>query len=315
MAKPNHLKTIHLLIMVLILTAGPAQAITPEKIPDTGELPIITPIQTTNTLSTTNPLPTLIPPLTQLPPPFPPLTAPLTPLTPLPAATQSQTPMHTSTSTARINPFPSLAISPVPTGPTTLPTPSLSTPNTITLPIQAPAGQLAFSPLFHSTLNSRTLPSLLFTVDTPQTKCPRRAATLSAILPGLGQAYNQKYWKIPIVYAALGTSSYMIYSNNQQYSRYRDAYIARTDGDTATISTLPYTTENIRLRREYYRRNLELSVIITAGLYVLNILDAVVDAHLFHFDVSDDLTLNMTPEYKALTNRQYQATLNLKLSF
>lgn len=161
-----------------------------------------------------------------------------------------------------------------------------------------------------------------YTTVTPQKKdttlylhSPKKAARLSALLPGLGQAYNKKYWKIPVVYAALGTSTYFIINNNQEYQKYRNAYIARTDNDSTTVTSLRFTTENIRLRREYYHRNLELSVIITAGLYILNIVDAAVDAHLFYFDVSDDLSVRLQPEVRSFTPGRYNGGIKISLSF
>ncbi|MCF8331016.1 MAG: hypothetical protein K9H84_01045 [Bacteroidales bacterium] len=148
-----------------------------------------------------------------------------------------------------------------------------------------------------------------------QLHSPKKAARLSAILPGLGQAYNKKYWKIPVIYAALGTSTYFIINNNREYKKYRNAYIARTDNDSTTVTSLRYTTENIRLRREYYHRNLEMSVIITAGLYILNIVDAAVDAHLFYFDVSDDLSVRLQPEVRGFAPGSYNGGIKISLSF
>ncbi|MFW6019993.1 MAG: DUF5683 domain-containing protein [Bacteroidales bacterium] len=128
---------------------------------------------------------------------------------------------------------------------------------------------------------------------------PKKAARLSAMLPGLGQAYNEKYWKIPVVYAALGTSTYFIINNNKEYKKYKKAYIARTDNDSSTVTSLKFTTENIKLRRDYYRRNLELSIVATVGIYVLNIVDATVDAHLFDFNVNENLSMRIEPEVNA----------------
>ncbi|MGM0613726.1 MAG: DUF5683 domain-containing protein [Bacteroidota bacterium] len=135
--------------------------------------------------------------------------------------------------------------------------------------------------------------------DTTKKQSPKKAARLSAMLPGLGQAYNEKYWKIPVVYAALGTSTYFIINNNKEYKKYKNAYIARTDNDSTTVTSLKFTTDNIKLRRDYYRRNLELSIVITAGIYVLNIVDAAVDAHLFDFNVNENLSMRIEPQANA----------------
>ncbi len=146
----------------------------------------------------------------------------------------------------------------------------------------------------------------------PQEHSPKAAGIASAIIPGLGQAYNKKYWKIPIIYAGLATAGYFIYYNYTIYTNFQEAYRLRGDGDTATnLSSFDVwyitSTETIYLDgyessqlselSNIYRRNGDLSVIIAAGIYALNIIDAVVDAHLFEFDVSDDLSLNIQPFY------------------
>lgn len=119
---------------------------------------------------------------------------------------------------------------------------------------------------------------------------PSKAAFYSAILPGLGQAYNKKYWKIPIVYGALGTGVYSYLSNNTKYHRYRDAYISRLSGysndDLANL-------DNDRLisGQKFYQKNRDLSLLITVGIYVLNIVDANIDAHLIQFNVNENLSL------------------------
>jgi hypothetical protein len=127
---------------------------------------------------------------------------------------------------------------------------------------------------------------------------PWRAGAYAAILPGLGQAYNQKYWKIPIVYASLAVSGFFIYYNGNWYSDLKNAYIYRTDGDSLTIDTqyADYLTDDAVLSAADQVKNwMDISIIITSAIYLLNIIDAVVDAHLYGFDVSDDLTLNISP--------------------
>jgi len=126
----------------------------------------------------------------------------------------------------------------------------------------------------------------------------RLAALYSAVLPGLGQAYNEKYWKIPIVYGALGTSGYFIYYWYDFYDELRDAYIARTDTDPLTIDEqyayIP--ADEILLQYvETSKRYLDLMVVVTFAVYSLNIIDAIVDAHLYHFDVSDDISMQFGP--------------------
>ncbi len=126
---------------------------------------------------------------------------------------------------------------------------------------------------------------------------PRKATIMSACLPGLGQIYNRKYWKVPVIYAGLGGAGYAIGFNNSYYQDYRSAYIARTDGDSTTIDPFigHYTESNLLDLRNYYRHNLELSVIIISFVYILNIVDAAVDAHLYDFDISNDLSMSFQP--------------------
>ncbi|MGB6268865.1 MAG: DUF5683 domain-containing protein [Olleya sp.] len=125
---------------------------------------------------------------------------------------------------------------------------------------------------------------------------PSRAAFYSAILPGLGQAYNGKYWKIPIVYAALGTGIYFYVDNNKQYNRVRDAYKRRLGGFEDDEFQGRLTDDGLREAQKNLRRNKELSLLVTVGIYALNIIDANVDAHLLQYDINDDLSLK--PHYK-----------------
>ncbi len=145
---------------------------------------------------------------------------------------------------------------------------------------------------------------------------PKKAALYSALLPGLGQAYNKKYWKIPIVYAVGGLMGYFIIDNNRQYKRYKNAYATRLDGDETTIDAFvdTYSDEDLRLLKNYYRRNRDLSYIVAGMVYVLNIVDASVDAHLFYFNVNDDLSLKISPAFNPHP-QNYFAGVNLKMNF
>jgi hypothetical protein len=149
---------------------------------------------------------------------------------------------------------------------------------------------------------------------------PSRAAFYSAILPGLGQAYNKKYWKIPIVYAALGTGLYFYADNNKDYKRYRNAYKSRLAGfyddelwgedDQGNPLTSPNISNDglIRAQRTL-RRNKEISLLVTIGIYALNIIDANVDAHLLQYNVDDNLALK--PHFNF---NEMDATTNLGLT-
>ncbi|WP_204335982.1 DUF5683 domain-containing protein [Leptobacterium flavescens] len=127
---------------------------------------------------------------------------------------------------------------------------------------------------------------------------PSKAAFYSAVLPGLGQAYNKSYWKIPIVYGALGTGIFFYIDNSNEYNRFRDAFKRRLAGFqddeffdiNGDMSGPDVSDQALQDAQETFQRNRELALIITVGLYVLNIIDANVDAHLKQFNIDDDLT-------------------------
>jgi Family of unknown function (DUF5683) len=119
---------------------------------------------------------------------------------------------------------------------------------------------------------------------------PAKAAFYSAILPGLGQAYNKKYWKIPIVYGAIGVSLYYYIDSNQKYHQYRDAYKRRLEG--FTDDEFSYLDEDRLISaQKFYQRNRDLSALFVVGFYVLNIIDANVDAALIQFNVNENLSM------------------------
>jgi hypothetical protein len=127
---------------------------------------------------------------------------------------------------------------------------------------------------------------------------PQKAAVLSAILPGLGQVYNKKYWKVPIVYIGFGTFAYFIQFNQQGYDKWKLAYIdIQEDGvlDMDLGYSFPLTIEQIDLTKNSYKRYRDLSIIGTAGFYILQIIDATVDAYLFDWDVNEDISLKIEP--------------------
>jgi len=144
---------------------------------------------------------------------------------------------------------------------------------------------------------------------------PRRAAIYSAILPGLGQAYNKKYWKIPVVYSIFAFMLFVVDDNNSKYQKFKEAYI---NYDKNPPDWLPsYMTKDlVKTRKDTFRRDRDLSIIVTAGFYLLNILDANVDAHMMDYDISDDLSLKIIPEYEKLYGYQKsKANTNFGLKF
>lgn len=119
---------------------------------------------------------------------------------------------------------------------------------------------------------------------------PAKAAFYSAVLPGLGQAYNKKYWKIPLVYAGLGTSLYFYLDNKNKYQDFRNTYKRRLEGYTDDKYSF---LDNSRLiaGQKFYQRNRDLSALFIVGFYVLNIIDANVDAALKQFNIDDKLSV------------------------
>mgnify|MGYP001813576501 FL=1 len=147
---------------------------------------------------------------------------------------------------------------------------------------------------------------------------PARAAFYSAVLPGLGQAYNKKYWKIPIVYAAIGTGVYFVVDNQQEYLRYQEAYKLRISGRPDEFDGTgdnPNISEDGLIRaQEVLKRNRDLALFITIGLYALNIIEANVDAHLDDRAFSRNLSVRPTLELNPFDN-QAIAGVNLKFDF
>jgi hypothetical protein len=136
---------------------------------------------------------------------------------------------------------------------------------------------------------------------------PRTATIRSAILPGLGQIYNRKYWKLPLVYGALGTTAGIYFFNIQTYKALRLAYIYKTDTFPANDVLIDPRFSNlsasaIKSYRNSYRQNIDYSVLFFILFWGLNVVDATVDAHLKAFDVNDNLSLQLKPGYSPMAN-------------
>ncbi len=147
---------------------------------------------------------------------------------------------------------------------------------------------------------------------------PRKAALYSAVLPGLGQIYNKKYWKPPIIYAGIGTLIYFIDHNNKYYKDLKQGLIHLND-------TIPYnlkyfdfelSKDQLQSGKDLYKRWRDLSIILTGGLYVLQIIDATVDAYLFDWNVGEDISLRIEPS-RIITPVPFQNSFGLRacLSF
>jgi len=141
---------------------------------------------------------------------------------------------------------------------------------------------------------------------------PSKAAFYSAVLPGLGQAYNKKYWKIPIVYAAIGTGIYFYIDNNNEYKRYRNAYKRRLAGFTDDEFYPSVSNDALIRAQKTLRRNKEISLLVTIGIYALNIIDANVDAHLLQFNVDENLAVK--PHFK-MNEMDASTNVGLTLGF
>jgi TM2 domain-containing membrane protein YozV len=134
---------------------------------------------------------------------------------------------------------------------------------------------------------------------------PAKAAFYSAVIPGLGQIYNKKYWKVPLALAAVGIPIYVYTVNDKEYNRIRDAFRIRLAGGTNDEFSNPdgtpsITTEGLERAQKASQRNKELSILITAALYVLQIIDANVDGHLSQFSVDRNLTFLPYMDYNTL---------------
>lgn len=136
---------------------------------------------------------------------------------------------------------------------------------------------------------------------------PRQAAIRSAALPGLGQIYNRKYWKLPLVYGAIGTTTGVLIFNINTYRKLRTAFQLISDSDPTNDSQIDPDFANlspgaIRSFRNSFRQNVDYSVLFLLLFWGLNVMDATVDAHLKTFDVSDDLSLHLKTGYSPIAN-------------
>ncbi|MGK7395113.1 MAG: DUF5683 domain-containing protein [Candidatus Cyclobacteriaceae bacterium M3_2C_046] len=152
-------------------------------------------------------------------------------------------------------------------------------------------------------------------IDTPLERLdPVKAALLSAVLPGLGQAYNGSYWKIPIVYGGLFALAATVQYFDYNYVKFRNVLLAEDDGNPNTVN--PYqdllNRRTIANALSSNRRNRDYFMIITSLFYLLNVVEAHVDAHLQDFDITDDLTFKVEPSIQNFAY-SYQLGISLKL--
>jgi len=154
-----------------------------------------------------------------------------------------------------------------------------------------------------------------------QTHSPVKATIYSMVLPGLGQIYNKKYWKLPIVYAGFGVFFYFASTYNKEYKKYREAYYYKLqypDGPPLEGNEYEqlYDEEFLLDAKNFYRRNRDFNYILSGLWYVLVIVDATVDAHLYTWEVDDDLSLKLEPQfYPGFNNYKTGGGLKLSLRF
>ena len=143
----------------------------------------------------------------------------------------------------------------------------------------------------------------------------RKAIVMSALMPGLGQVYNKKYWKVPLILGTLGGITYWGINNNKQYKFYSTNLLAENDDDASTINTTNYSSAQLITQKRYYRKYRDIAIMTGVLVYLVNMIDANVDAHLKTFDVSDDLSLHILPFSHFDFNSKMQAGLTLHLNF
>lgn len=141
--------------------------------------------------------------------------------------------------------------------------------------------------------------------DSLRKKRIRSVTRRAAILPGWGQISNRQAWKLPFVYAAIGIPAYLFFDNRNQYKSLREAYILKTDNDPTNDQLIPenfkaLSANSLKFYRDQFRRNVDYSVVAFIAAWGLNVVDATVFANLRDFDVSDDLSLKIAPQYNPL---------------
>jgi hypothetical protein len=169
-------------------------------------------------------------------------------------------------------------------------------------------------------------------------RSPKRASIYAALFPGLGQIYNKKYWKLPIVYGGYAGLIYVLGWNNNYYKDYYQGYMIVSQNSSASTlnseerlflnnlvknpsirldnpSTYTYIGTQLKSGKDFYRRNRDLTIICIAALHVLSIIDASVDANLFDFDISNDISMRIEPMPVNLGNQNLGMGLNLAIHF
>jgi hypothetical protein len=146
----------------------------------------------------------------------------------------------------------------------------------------------------------------LKSIKEPPKHSTTKAAVFSAVLPGLGQAYNKKYWKIPIIYAVFAVFGYFAMTYNKEFQTFKEAYIYIGG---------KYTQAQLKDGMDFYERNRDLNLILGGLWYILNIMEAYVDAHFFNYDISDDISMHISPSAVSIPASAFQPAPGIKISF
>lgn len=152
--------------------------------------------------------------------------------------------------------------------------------------------------------------------DSNEVHSPKKAAIMSAVIPGLGQIYNEKYWKAGLLYAAIGGMGYGLKWNIDRYKIYQQAYLSRIDNDSTNDALyFPGISDGkLKSDRNYYRENRDRLILGLGVLYALQIIDAHVDAHLREFDINEDLAFKPAIGFQTFQNQSY-TTVGVRLRF
>ena len=173
---------------------------------------------------------------------------------------------------------------------------------------------LSFSCYCQSEIDSVYIsPRKQILIDDPLT--PSKAAFYSSVVPGLGQIYTRRYWMVPIIYGGLGASAYYFKYNQREMNKYRTAYKRRLAGfyDDEYIEIIP-ENEKLLEGMKFHRRYKDFSFMFLVGSYVLNIIDANVDAHLLQYNLDENLTLKPKINYNEVLNKSnFGISLNVEL--
>jgi hypothetical protein len=153
--------------------------------------------------------------------------------------------------------------------------------------------------------------------DSGEIHSPKKATIMSAILPGLGQMYNDKYWKTGFIYVSAGVLGYLYKYNRDSLISYQRALEARIDGDDNTTDNKYsfFSDAKVTSERDWYRSNRDRVIVGFIALYALQVIDANVDAHLKEFEINDDLSMNVDPNLYYDPRLGFQTSLRLKFIF